>query len=154
MHRRVMAAALAAACIAASPAAPGNPFLGTWTVVDAKRGPWVKPGEQALPVNPKIVHATIAFTATSVTGPAPLGCAKAHYELQTVGPDFLFEGGLPHPKEDARALGFTTDTFPAMSFSCERSDADLEMDYAMADENTVMFGLDDRVYVMKRTPPR
>jgi len=150
----VIVVALFCVAAAAPAAKPDNPFLGTWTVTEAKPGPWVQPGEQALPVDPKILHAKITFTATSVTGPHPLGCARAVYELKTVEPEFLFEGGLPHPKEDARALGFATATFPAMSFSCERSDADLEMDYAMADKNTVMFGLNDRVYVMKRTPPR
>jgi hypothetical protein len=138
----------------AAASAGDNPFLGTWTVTEAKMGPWVKPGETALPVDPKILHATITFTATSVKGPHPLGCAKAVYELKTVGPDFLFEGGLTDPKPQARALGFTTDTFPAMSFGCDRPDADIEMDYALVDANTAVFGLNDRVYVMKRTPPR
>ena len=41
-----------------------------------------------------------------------------------------------------------------MRFGCDRPDADQEMDYAMADKNTAMFGLNDHIYIMKRTPPR
>ena len=37
--------------------------------------------------------------------------------MQTVEPEFLFQGGLPHPKEDARALGFTTTIFDHGKFN-------------------------------------
>lgn len=148
------ASVLALALMGASPAPTANPFLGAWTITGEKTGPWVKPGEQALPVDKSLLNAKVTFTATKVTGPRALACPKAHYEMITGEPEFLFEGGLPHPKEDARALGFTTDTFPAMRFGCDRPDADQEMDYAMADKNTVMFGLNDHVYIMKRTPPQ
>lgn len=157
MRGVVFAATLMAFSLAApvaSAAGKPNPFLGTWTVTDVKVGPWVKAGEQPLPVDPTLLHAKVTFTATSVKGPRALACPKATYEMITGEPEFLFEGGLPNPKADARALGFTTDHFPAMRFGCDRPDADQEMDYAMADKNTVMFGLNDRVYIMKRTPPK
>lgn len=152
--KRAFLLAAAAFVLAIAPASAGdNPFLGQWTVSDAKLGPWVGPGEHPA-VNPKMAHAKFTFTATGVTAPEPLGCAKAIYEVKTVGPEFLFEGGLTDPKPQARALAFTTDTFPAMSFSCDRSDADISMDYAMPDKNTVVFALDNWIYIMKRTPPK
>lgn len=145
------AVAFALAFSAGCASAGDNPFLGTWTVSDAQAGPWVAANVR-VGVNPRIRNAIITFTATSVTGPEPLGCAKAVYELKMAGPEFLFEGGLTDPKPQARALGFTTDTFQAMSFSCDRPDADISMDYAMPDRNTVVFALDNIIYTMKRTP--
>jgi hypothetical protein len=153
MLRTVAAIAIALVLNAGCAAAGDNPFLGEWKVSDAQPGPWVGPNVR-VGVNPKIMNATITFGAASVTGPEPLGCAKARYEVKTVGPEFLFEGGLTDPKAQAHALGFTTDTFTAMSFSCDRPDADVSMDYAMADKNTALFALDNIIYTMKRNPPQ
>jgi hypothetical protein len=151
--RTVAAIAVALSLTAACAAAGDNPFLGEWKVTDATAGPWVGPNVR-VGVNPKIMNAKFVFRSASVEAPEPLGCAGARYEVKTVGPEFLFEGGLTDPKPQARALGFTSDTFTAMSFSCDRPDADVSMDYAMADKNTVVFALDNIIYTMKRTPPQ
>jgi hypothetical protein len=152
MMRMLAAMAVALAMSAGCASAGDNPFLGQWTVAEALPGPWVGPNVR-VGVNPKIMNAKITFAATRVDAPEPLGCAKAVYELKTVGPEFLFEGGLTDPKLQARGLGFTTDTFPAMHFSCDRPDADVSMDYALADANTAVFALDNIIYTMKRTGP-
>jgi hypothetical protein len=147
---RLLAAMGVALAVGAGCATAGeNPFFGEWKVTDAQPGPWVGPNVR-VGVNPKIMNAAITFGAVRVDAPEPLGCAHARYEVKTVGPEFLFEGGLTDPKAQARALGFTTDTFTAMSFSCDRPDADVSMDYAMADKNTVLFALDNIIYTMKR----
>ena len=66
----------AAGAGAGAAAAADNPFLGTWTITEERTGPWVKPGEQALPVEEGMLHATVTFTATSVTGPRALACPQ------------------------------------------------------------------------------
>jgi hypothetical protein len=150
--KRVLAVAVAAVGFSATHAAAGdNPFLGTWKVAEAKVAPWIGASDPMPAANPQMRNATFTFAAASVTAPEPLGCAAAVYDVKTVGPEFLFEGGLTDPKAQARALGFTSDTFPALSFRCDRPDADVSMDYAMADNNTIVFALDNFIYTLKRT---
>ncbi len=40
----------------------------------------------------------------------------------------------------------------AMSFSCESDAADVSLEFAMLDENTIMLGLDNMIYTLTRTP--
>ena len=67
-----------------------------------------------------------------------------------MSPEGLFQGVLRNPAKDAAALGFKGDKITSVNEGCLKSDADLEMDFALLDEDTAMFGLDNVVYKMKR----
>jgi len=137
----------------AAPAWAENPMTGTWTVVEAKVGPWYD-GNGAKPeIDPKLARAKVVITKTSVQGPSPLGCAKAKFTVSTVGPESLFQGVLKNPAKDAAALGFKEAKITSVNEGCLRSDADLEMDFALVDHDTVMFGLNNMVYKMTRVKP-
>ena len=138
---------------AAIPAWAEDPMTGTWTVVEAKVGPWYD-GNGAKPVvDPKPAHAKLVFTKTSIQGPSPLGCAKVKFTVSTVGPEDLFQGVLKNPAKDAAALGFKGGKITSVNEGCLRSDADLEMDFALVDSNTALFGLNNVVYKMTRVLP-
>jgi hypothetical protein len=148
-----LGAAALALGVAIAQAAETNPFLGEWTVTDAQLGPWVQPHDHPA-VNASILNAKIRFTATRVEGPQPMGCDRAVFEVKTVPPEYLFEGGLTDPKRQARDLGFTSDTITALEQGCDRPDADIEMSYALVSDNIAVFALDNYIYTMKRTPAR
>ncbi len=142
-------ASLSLALISTAPASASNSYLGAWKVTDAKADPWYN-GNGAKPdIDPKLAHATIVFAKTSITGPQPLGCKKVKYTLSTVGPEDLFEGGLKNPKQDAATLGFKSDKITSFNEGCMNG-GDIEMDFPMADDNTIVFELNNVFYTMKR----
>jgi hypothetical protein len=147
-----LGAAAFVAGIAFAHAAETNPFIGEWTVTDAKMGPWVQPHDHPA-VNANILNAKIRFTATRVEGPQPMGCDRATYAVKTVSPEYLFEGGLTEPKRQAQDIGFTSTNITALEQGCDRPDADIEMSYALVSDNIAVFALDNYIYTMKRTPP-
>ena len=129
-----------------------SPMSGAWKVVEANVAPWVD-GKSAKPeIDPKIANAKLIFTENSVQGPHPLGCAKAKFTVSAVGAEYLFQGGLKNPKPDAAALGFKVEKITSVNESCLRTDADVEMDFALIDQDTAVFGLDNVIYKMKRLP--
>jgi hypothetical protein len=148
--RRSALACLILLLLPVTPAAAQEAFLGTWKVTDAKVAPWYD-GNGANPViDPKLAHATITLAKNSIKGPQPLGCRKVKYTVSTVGPEDLFEGGLKNPKQDAAALGFKSDKIVSANEGCMSIDADIEMDFPMIDNDTIVFGLNNVVYTMKR----
>jgi hypothetical protein len=137
-------------CLGVFPSLAAESLIGTWTVIEAKTGPWYD-GSGAKPeVDPKLAHATFVFTANSATGPLPIGCGKAKFTTSVVGSDYLFEGGLKDPKKDAAGLGFKSDKITSVNEGCLKPDADMEMDIAFIDSDTAVFGLNNVVYKMKR----
>ena len=134
----------------ALPAAAQDAFAGKWLVTNAVVAPWAQPNVSYKPAaDPKFAHATFVFAKDKLTAPAPFNC-KAHYKVMTVEYDYLFQGGLTDPEKQAKALGFANPKILNLEFACERADADIEMDFHMADPDTVIFGLNDIVYTMKR----
>lgn len=140
--------------LAVLPAGAQENFAGTWTVVEARVAPWVDPAETPQPqADPAMAKGTITITRDSIAGPPPLACKKAQYEVKDVGPDFLFEGGLSDPGPQAKALGFTSDKIIAVSMGCVSGAADIGMDFALIDDDTAVFALDNIIYRMKRAKP-
>jgi hypothetical protein len=138
------------------PAAAQGVFAGTWHVVDAQIAGWVKPGDNYTPaVEEKFRHATFVFKKDRLIAPSPFNC-KAHYEIKTVEPGYLFQGAFDDndPEGHAKALGFTSDQIVNLEFACLRNDADIEMDFHLVDKDTVIFGLNNIVYRMKRQPQK
>ena len=150
---RIAAIALLGGIAVSSPAAAQGVFAGTWQVVDAQVAGWVKPGEPKPDIDPSFAHATFVFKKDRLVAPPPFNC-KAHYKIATVDPGYLFQGAFDQddPVGHAKALGFASDKITNLEFACLRRDADIEMDYHMIDRDTVVFGLNDVVYRMKRRP--
>jgi len=126
-------------------------FAGTWVVSDAQPAPWVDGSAQNQPdFDEAIKHGKFTFRKGSVAGPPPFDCKKVQYTLSEVGPDYLFQGGLTDPVKQAAALGFTSQKIVSLNMGCVSNEADIEMDFALIDHDTAVFGLNNVIYRMKR----
>lgn len=134
----------------ATPALADNPLTGSWTVEESIVAPWVDVKAAKPEINAQIAKAKLIFTSNGVQGPQPLGCEKAKFTVSTVVPESLFQGGLKNPAKEAAALGFKDSKITSVNATCLRTDADVEMDYALVNSDTAAFGLDNVVYKMKR----
>lgn len=126
-----------------------EPFAGSWDVVDVQPAPWVEAGQQ-FPVNEEIAKGRITFMAKSVQAPGFLNCDNAKFELTTVPPEFLFQGGLSDSATQAAALGYTGGEIRNLAMSCVSGDADVSMDFSMIAEDVIVFALDNSIYRMGR----
>ena len=148
---RQAAYALALMLLVAPASAQNISILGTWTITRSTPAPWVKPGEEARESDDKaLLGHQFVFTKDSVTAPAPPlqpVCRKPHYVLSAVPPDYLFEGTLPDPEKQAAALGFKGKTIPTIETGCEGV-----ADFHFLNKDAALFGLNDRVYRIERTP--
>jgi len=134
----------------AIPALADHPMTGSWTVIESIVAPWVDAQAAKPEINSRVAKAKLVFTDQGVQGPAPLGCDKAKFTVSTVIPESLFQGGLKNAAKQAAALGFKDSKITSVNVSCLRTDADVEMDYALVDPGTALFGLDNVVYRLKR----
>jgi hypothetical protein len=151
-----MAAFAACAIVAAiaAPAAAQEHFAGQWRVASAVAAPWARdfkrPAEGA--EIKRFLGKTIAIGPTVLRAPEPLGCARPKYDFRDAGADTLFEGSLnadgagksTDPVAAARALGMTQKTARGMTASCS------EVEFFLVDPDTILFGLNNRVFTVKR----
>lgn len=136
------------------PAQAQEAFAGTWDVVDVRPAPWVGTNSSDKPyLNEAIARGRITFMADSVQGPDFLNCDKAQYDIAKVPPEYLFQGGLTDPANQARELGFKGGEILQMSMSCIAGDADIGMDFDLIDEDVAVFALDNMIYKMHRVKP-
>jgi hypothetical protein len=147
-----------AACLAmgalAAPAAAQERFAGQWVVASAAAAPWASdPRDGADEAEARrIVGAHIAIDKGSFRAPEPLGCAKPTYAFSDVTADMLFEGSLnadgagkaTDPVVVARSLGVTAAKVRGMTASCS------EVAFVLIDPDTILFGLNNRVFTLKR----
>jgi hypothetical protein len=142
--------------VAGTPAVAQGVFAGTWQVADAQVATWHRDDPNYTPtIDPKFRHATFVFKKDRLIAPAPFNC-KAHYEIKTVEPGYLFQGAFDQddPAGHAKALGFKSDKIVNLDFTCLRNDADIEMDFHLVDRDTAIFGLNNVIYTMKRRPAK
>jgi hypothetical protein len=133
-------------------ARPGNPFFGSWKVETARVAPWWKgPGEPPQ-MDPEFQDTAIVFEAKKSSGPGIVACDAPVYAVSLVGPATLFEGNLPNPAAEAAALGFSPTDIQSLNLSCTRDQKDVSLDFAMAGEDTILLGLDNMIYTLKRQP--
>lgn len=125
-----------------------EPFAGSWDVVDVQPAPWVEAGQQ-VPVNEEIAKGRITFMAKSVQAPGFLNCDNAAFELTTVPPEFLFQGGLSDPATQAAALGYQGGEIRNLAMSCISGNADISMDFSMIADGVIVFALDNSIYRME-----
>jgi hypothetical protein len=151
-------AAVAACAIAGAIAAPASTqehLAGQWRVASAVAAPWARDvGSRADRAEvQRFLGKTIAIGPAFLRAPEPIGCARPKYEFRDATADTLFEGSLnadgagkpTDPVVVARALGMTGKTARGMTASCS------EVEFFLVDPDTILFGLNDRVYALKRT---
>jgi hypothetical protein len=140
-------AAIAALCATPVLATQGGgPFLGAWTITEAKPAPWATP---SAPADPALLNATVMISRGGIEGPAAIGCARAELWFEPTTVNMLFTGMLTEPEKQARELGFS-DRPIVLSVSCKSGQESRVLDYALVDRKTAMFTLDNYIYVMKR----
>lgn len=132
-------------------------FAGAWTITGAVHAPWEDPRHPVGGDEKRLLGKTVVFEARRIVGPRPLGCSGAKYQITDAPFDMLFEGGLATAPGDgagqpdlaraarnARALGFIDSTSKTLDAGCT------ELQFHLVDADTALFGLNDRVYTMKR----
>lgn len=129
--------------------APSNPFFGEWTVNAAKIAPWWD-GKGEEPAADPAFASNVVLGSNKSGGPVLLNCDKPNYEVNMTSPRGLFEGNLPDPGKDASDLGFKSSEITALRFTCASGGSDVSLDFAMIDDDTIMLGLDNVLYTLKR----
>jgi hypothetical protein len=155
IHARAAQIAAVIAALSLIPAsaafAQGSGVLGPWTITKAALAPWADAKQAGGPAEAKrLVGQTVTFAAHSVRGPEPLGCSHAVYQTHNDTPDLLFEGSLAEDSNGkmldavalARKIGMTTKTVRTIETSCS------EVAYHMLAPDTLVFGLNNRIYTM------
>ena len=130
-------------------------FTGSWRVTGAQDAPWVGPKSDLKPsYEAALRNATIAFGPKRVDGPGWFACPRPRYAITELEPESLFEGGLDDPdrgmttpKETAARLGFVGQKFPTLETGCA------ELSFHLAAPDTILFGLNNVIYTLKRTGP-
>lgn len=138
-------------------AAPGDGFEGRWEIATARLAPWADPQQAGgTEEERRLAGQTVVIGRDFVTGPSPLGCRHARFTSHSDTPDLLFEGGLAEgpvgrrrdARSEARALGMTTATVRTLETSCS------EVAYHRMSPMTLMFGLNNRIYILHPAPHR
>lgn len=128
----------------------GNPFFGTWKTETAQVAPWWDQQGAAPQMNAEFQNTPIVFEPGKASGPKLLTCDKALYAVSIVSVQVLFEGNLPDPAADAAALGLPPRDIDQLNFTCDSGAADVSLDFPMVDDNTILLGLDNMIYTLKR----
>jgi hypothetical protein len=155
---QLRAALIAAVCLGliSTAQAQGADIMGRWIIAKAQLAPWADPLQRGGRAEERrLVGGTVIFASGSVTGPAPLGCRHATYNVHDDTADLLFEGSLAEPDRTgrprnpealARALGMTTHTVETVETSCS------EVAYHRLSRTTLVFGLNNRIYTLHSAP--
>jgi hypothetical protein len=135
-------------------AAAAERFFGQWAIAGAVTAPWAaRAGDASDELEAKrLIGKRVEISAGALRAPAPLGCAKPTYAFHDRSAEMLFEGGLiadgdgkpTDPVVVARALGIEAKTSRVMTASCS------EVEFVLLDPDTLLFGLNNRVFTMKR----
>jgi hypothetical protein len=102
----------------------------------------------------RLVGQPVTIGRRLLRAPQPLGCRKPSFIFRDAAPDILFEGALNADGQDrpadpvrlARSLAMTSRTVRGMTASCS------ELEFFMFGPDTVLFGLDNRIFTLKRRP--
>lgn len=130
------------------------PILGKWAISRYVIAPWARPEDSAM-LNTeakKLLKLQVTYTAKSVVAKHPtIGCKDAHYETSSFPYEDLFQGELGEVPADARAktvkeVGFPLPPVPGIELGCSTGD----FSYHFRDPNTVVFALNDVIYVLTR----
>ena len=151
-----LAALLCATSLSGAMAAEDAFYLGQWKITEAVPGPWIKSEAELFPDEVKsLVGQTLTISADAIEGPGGFPCKGPKYEVIEGGPDMLFQGAFGEmqakdaasdPQKLAEKVGFAGTQYRTVLTGCE-----FAVDFSIgADKDTMMFALDNSVYVMKR----
>jgi hypothetical protein len=141
-----IAVALLAGLMAAGPARAQEAFAGNWTISKSDRAPWAATVPPSDAEARMLTGKPVSFLPKRIDGPKQVGCGKLEYEIKSYAPDMLFQGGLTDPPKQAAALGFKGTAIKTLETGCGS-----EIDFHMVDPDTVLFGLNDRIYTLTRS---
>lgn len=133
-------------------------FAGRWKITGAVHAPWEDPDDPMITDDEQRYNGKVVTIAEgSIKGPEMLGCGKTEFSIENLPFASLFEGGLATDPKDhggkedlkrattlALQLGFTTEPVPTLSQGCS------ELSLHLRDANTLMFGLDNRIFTLKK----
>lgn len=155
-------AAISAALLSALILQPGagytqSPdFTGRWVIAKTDIAPWADALQKGgLKEEHRLLGQAVIFGAHSVAGPSPLGCPHAVYVTHEDTADLLFEGELAEPDHKgrardavalSRAIGMTTRMVLTLETGCS------EVAFHRVAPDTLVFGLNDRIYTLHRAP--
>jgi hypothetical protein len=153
MARSRRTAAFVAACAAClawhSLLAHERNLERVWRITHSIPAPWDIQTRTATVAIPDYSGQTLVLGGGVLRGPGPLDCAAAgilHLRVPAAG---LFEGNLPAPAEEAaRALGFPAFPVRQIRVTC----ANATFDFHRADAQTLLVGLDNRVWTLSSAP--
>ncbi len=120
-------------------------FAGSWSVSKAEPAPWAEKASGAGGEARTLLGKQVDILPNRINGPRQLGCGKLKYKITNYAPDMLFQGGLTAPDKQAAALGFKGASIKTLETGCGN-----ESDFHMVDADTILFGLNDRVYTLTR----
>jgi hypothetical protein len=140
---------LSLGAISAHAASADKPdFLGKWTIATSQPAPWSKPGEKPVASDLKaLIGHDLTFRKDRIDAPSPLGCRKPHYEIKAYTADLLFQGSLTDPDKQATALGYSK-SIATLETGCEGA-----FDFHFLNNDSAMFGLNNRLYRLERKKP-
>ena len=121
-------------------------FLGTWTIAREEVAPWATDHQAIHSAEAaRLLHTIVTFMPNRIVGPEPLSCPRLRYHLRASAPDRLFQGSLPRPNVQARALGFQGTTIATLETGCAGG-----IDFHFRDSDTALFGLNDVIYTLQK----
>jgi len=134
------------------------PFEGSWKITKAIVAPWEDADNPMVTDDEaRYTGKIVEITRDALKGPDLLGCGKTEITIEPLPFAGLFEGGLgADPKDpggkydEAKAkklaleLGFTVEPVPTLFQGCS------EITLHKRDDKTLMFGLDNRIFVMEK----
>lgn len=142
-------ALLLVSCLASSsPARAQEAFAGSFAISKADTAPWADAAPKPDAELRGLLGKSASFQKTRIDAPKPLGCAKLQYAVKEYTADMLFQGSLKEPEQQAKALGFKGTPIKTLETGCANG-----IDFHMVDADTVLFGLNDRVYTLTRKKP-
>lgn len=145
MFFSAMVGALSTTCDARP---PNVHFLGAWIIARASPAPWATDHQAVQSAEAtRLVRATVTFKPDRIDGPTPLACPRLRYRLHASEPEQLFQGSLPRPSAQAQALGFRTSAIETLETGCA-----VGIDFHFRDARTVLFGLNDVIYMLRKAP--
>lgn len=137
---------------AAAVAAPANPILGKWEIIEAVAAPWSAPEQRATleAQARRDLYTEVIFTSGSVASKfKPFNCKRrVLYETNAIAVDALFQGNLPEPNPTAAAarLGFSKGDIPGVDVRCLKA----LFTFHFRDPDTALINLNRVIYVLKR----
>ncbi len=120
-------------------------FAGSWAISKAERAPWADAASRSDAEAKSLLGKQIDILPNRIDAPKLFGCGKFKYKVTSYSPDMLFQGGLTAPDKQAAALGFKGSAIKTLETGCGS-----EIDFHMVDADTILFGLNDRIYTLTR----